>query len=114
MTSKTWVRVCLSVLVSFLLGGAAWGQTNGTIRGTVVDQTGAVVPGTAITVVLAGTDSARSVTADKDGAFDIPELAVGSYELSADAKGFKKYVEKNIVVTIGHVNFVTVNLVIGG
>src|SRR5580704_12335686 len=114
MTSKTWVRVCLSVLVSFLLGGAAWGQTNGTIRGTVVDQTGAVVPGTAITVVLAGTDSARSVTADKDGAFDIPELAVGSYELSADAKGFKKYVEKNIVVTIGHVNLVTVNLVIGG
>jgi hypothetical protein len=114
MTSKTWVRVCLSVLVAFLLGGAAWGQTNGTIRGTVVDQTGAVVPGTVITVVLAGTDSARSATADKDGAFDIPELAVGSYELSADAKGFKKYVEKNIVVTIGHVNSVTVNLAIGG
>jgi hypothetical protein len=114
MTSKTWVRVCLSVLVAFLLGGAAWGQTNGTIRGTVVDQTGAVVPGASVTVTLTGTDSTRSVTADKDGAFDIPELAVGSYELSADAKGFKKYVEKNIVVTIGHVNLVTVNLVIGG
>ena len=114
MTSKTWVRVCLSVLVAFLLGGAAWGQTNGTIRGTVVDQSGAVVPGTVITVVLAGTDGTRSVTADKDGAFDIPELAVGSYNLSADAPGFKKFVTKDIVVTIGHVNLVTVNLQLGG
>jgi len=78
-------------------------QTNGTIRGTVVDQSGAVVPGTVITVVLGGTDTRRSVTADKDGSFDIPELTVGSYELSADAKGFKKYVEKDVLVTIGHV-----------
>ena len=114
MISKTWVRVCLSVWLAFLLGGAAWGQTNGTIRGTVVDQSGAVVPGTVITVVLSGTDSTRSVTADKDGAFDIPELAIGSYNLSAEAKGFKKYVEKDIVVTIGHVNLVTATLAIGG
>src|SRR3984885_672469 len=114
MTSKTWVRVCLSVLLAFLLGGAAWGQKNGTIRGTVVDQSGAVVPGTVITVVLVGTDSTRSVTADKDGAFDIPELSIGSYDLTAEAKGFKKYVEKNVVVTIGHVNLVTATLAIGG
>ena len=114
MTSKTWVRVCLSVLLAFLLGGAAWGQTNGTIRGTVVDQSGAVVPGTVITVVLAGTDSTRSVTADKDGAFDIPELAVGNYDLTADSKGFKKFVSKDIPVTIGHVNLITVNLQLGG
>src|SRR3984957_3173078 len=114
MTSKTWVRVCLSVLVVFLLGGAAWGQTNGTIRGTVVDQSGAVVPGAAVTVTLTGTDSTRSVTADKDGAFDIPELAVGSYNLSADAPGFKKFVAKDVVVTVGHVNLVTVNLQLGG
>jgi carboxypeptidase family protein len=114
MTSKTWVRVCLSVLVAFLLGGAAWGQTNGTIRGTVQDQTGAVVPGATVTVTLTGTDSTRSVTADKDGAFDFPELAVGSYNLTADAPGFKKFVAKDVVVTIGHVNLVTVNLQLGG
>src|SRR6202162_6442471 len=114
MTSKTWVRACLSVLVMFLLGGAAWGQTNGTIRGTVQDQIGAVVPGATVTVTLTGTDSTRSVTADKDGAFDIPELAVGSYNLTADAPGFKKFVAKDVVVTIGHVNLVIVNLQLGG
>src|SRR6202046_1370017 len=114
MTSKTWARVCLFVFVALFWSAIARAQTNGTIRGTVVDQSGAVVPGTVIKVVLSGTDTTRSVSADKDGSFDIPELAVGSYELSAEAKGFKKYVEKDVVVTIGHVNLVTVNLVIGG
>ena len=114
MTSKTWARVCLFVFVGLLYGGTAWGQTNGTIRGTVLDQTGAVVPGATVTVTLTGTDGKRSVTADKDGAFDIPELAVGSYNLTVDAQGFKKFVAKDIVVTIGHVNLVTVNLQLGG
>jgi hypothetical protein len=114
MTSKAWARVCLFVFVAVLSSGTAWSQTNGTIRGTVLDQTGAVVPGTAITVKIAGTDTTRSATADKDGAFDIPEVAIGTYELSADAKGFKKFVAKDIVVSIGHVSLVTVNLQLGG
>jgi hypothetical protein len=102
------------VFAVFLLSGTAWAQTNGTIRGTIVDQSGAVVPAVTVIVKMTGTDSTRTVTSDSSGAFDIPELAVGSYELSADAKGFKKYVEKDVVVTIGHVNLVTVNLVVGG
>ncbi len=114
MNSKTWARVCLFVFVAFLCGGTARAQTNGTIRGTVQDQTGAVVPGATVTVTLTGTESTRSVTADKDGAFDIPELAVGSYNLTADAPGFKKFVSKDVVVTIGHVNLVIVNLQLGG
>src|SRR5580658_2131341 len=114
MTSKAWARVCLFVFVAYLSSSAAWAQTNGTIRGTVVDQSGAVVPGTVVTVVLTGTDTTRSATADKDGAFDIPELAVGNYDLTADAKGFKKFVSKDIPVTIGHVNLITVNLQLGG
>ncbi len=114
MTSKTWAPVCLFVFVAFLCSRTAWAQTNGTIRGTVQDQTGAVVPGTTVTVTLTGTDATRSVTADKDGSFDIPELTVGSYNLTAEAQGFKKFVAKDIAVTIGHVNLVIVNLQLGG
>ena len=102
--------VYLLAWVGLFGGGAAWGQTNGSIRGMVNDPSGAVVPGATVTVTLTGTDSQRSVTSDKDGAFDIPELAVGSYDLSADAQGFKKFVAKGVVVSIGHVNFVTVTL----
>ncbi len=106
--------VYLLALVGLFGGGAAWGQTNGSIRGIVNDPSGAVVPGAAVTATLTGTDSKRSVTSDKDGGFDIPELAVGAYDLSAEAQGFKKFLAKNVVVSIGHVNFITVTLQIGG
>jgi outer membrane receptor protein involved in Fe transport len=114
MTSKTRARVCLFVFMSLLWSAASWGQTTGTIRGTATDQTGAVVPGATVTVTLTGTDSVRTVKTDKDGAFDIPELAVGTYVVDAEAAGFKKFVAKDVVVTIGHVNLVTIALTLGG
>jgi len=105
--------VYLLVFLGLFGCASAWGQTNGEIRGTVNDPSGAVVPGVTVTATLTGTDTTRSVTSDKDGAFDIPELAVGNYDLTADAQGFKKFVAKNVVVTIGHVNFITVTLQLG-
>ena len=71
------------------------------------------MPGATVTATLTGTDTTRTVTSDKDGAFDIPELAVGNYDVTADAQGFKKFVAKNVVVSIGHVNFITVTLQLG-
>jgi Carboxypeptidase regulatory-like domain/TonB dependent receptor/TonB-dependent Receptor Plug Domain len=105
--------VYLLVFLGLFGCASAWGQTNGEIRGTINDPSGAVVPGVTVTATLTGTDTTRSVTSDKDGAFDIPELAVGNYDLTADAQGFKKFVAKNVVVTIGHVNFITVTLQLG-
>src|SRR5579863_8792441 len=105
--------VYLLVFVGLFGCASAWGQTTGEIRGTVNDPSGAVVPGATVIVTLTGTDTTRSVTSDKNGAFDIPELAVGSYDVSADAQGFKKFVAKNVIVSIGHVNFITVTLQLG-
>jgi|HubBroStandDraft_3_1064219.scaffolds.fasta_scaffold02045_4 hypothetical protein len=105
--------VYLLVFLGLFGCASAWGQTNGGIRGTVNDPSGAVVPGVTVTATLTGTSTTRSVTSDKDGAFDIPELAVGNYDVTADAQGFKKFVAKNVVVTIGHVNFITVTLQLG-
>jgi hypothetical protein len=108
----SWLHVVVCAIL--LSSGAAWGQTNGEIRGTVNDPSGAIVPGATVIVTLTGTDTTRTVTSDSDGSFTIPELAVGSYDLTTDAQGFKKSVTKNVVVTIGHVNFITVTLQVGG
>src|SRR5271154_317668 len=114
MKVTAWLRVYLLAFAVLFGAATAWSQTNGEIRGTVNDPSGAVVPGAAVTATLTGTDSIRTVTSDNDGAFVIPELAVGSYDVSTDAQGFKKSLTKNVVVTIGHVNFITVTLQIGG
>src|ERR1700735_3632089 len=93
--------------------GAAWGQTNGSIRGIVNDPSGAVVPGATVTATLNGTDSQRSAVSDKDGAFDIPELAVETNDVPSEPQGFKKFVAKAVVISIGHVNFITVTFQVG-
>ena len=59
--------VYLLVFVGLFGCASAWGQTNGEIRGTVNDPSGAVVPGATITATLTGTDTTRTVTSDKDG-----------------------------------------------
>ncbi len=114
MRATGWLWAYLSVFLGLFGCTSAWAQTNGEIRGTVNDPSGATVPGATITAVLKGTDTPRTVTADKDGSFVIPELAVGSYDVTAEAQGFKKFVTKDVVVSIGHVNFITVTLQIGG
>lgn len=111
-----WIRWGLGCLFAVaLLGanGAVWAQTSGEIRGVVQDVSGAVVPGATVTATMTGTGAARTVASEKDGSFDIPELPVGIYALSAEAGGFKKFVAKNVEVSIGHVNFLTVTLQVG-
>jgi hypothetical protein len=114
MRATAWGRVCLLACASLAFSGAVKGQTNGAIRGIVNDPSGAVVPGATVTATLTGQGTPRTVTSDKDGAFEMPELPVGNYDVSAEAAGFKKFLAKNVVVTIGHVNFITITLAVGG
>ena len=60
---KTTCRfgVCLLALAGLFGCGAAWGQTNGAIRGIVKDPSGAVVPGATVTVTLGTDTSARQL-----------------------------------------------------
>ena len=106
-----WVLAFLGVL---LFSGVAWGQTTGSIRGTVKDPSGAVVPTAQVTATLPGTDTTRTVSADKDGAFEIVELPVGHYQVTIDAAGFKKFLEKDVAVDIGRVALVNATLQVGG
>jgi hypothetical protein len=113
MKATGWIRVCLLVFLGLLATDAAWGQTTGTIRGIVSDPSGGVIPGATVSVVLNGTDATRSATSGSDGGFEVPELAVGTYDISVEAQGFKKSVSKGVVVSIGHVASVSITLQVG-
>jgi len=114
MKLTQWVRVCLLVGGSLLVCVPAFAQTNGEIRGSVKDPSGAIVQGATVTASQAGTSAARSATTDKDGDFVIPEVPVGAYSVTVEARGFKKYVAKEVGVSIGHVTVVNALLQIGG
>src|SRR5260370_14109207 len=88
------------VLLSFT--GRAFGQTTGTLRGIVMDPSGAVIPGAPVSAIQQGTNVRRSTATDRDGNYEFPALAVGHYRLEIEASGFKKYVQRDIDVTLGH------------
>src|SRR5580658_2460016 len=114
MKMTRWGRVFLCVCAGLLGPALAWGQTTGQIRGTAKDVSGAVVAGASVTAVLMGTDTTRTVSTEADGSFEIPELAVGTYTVTAGAQGFKKFIANSVVVSIGHVTVVDIVLQVGG
>jgi hypothetical protein len=72
-------------------------STNGSIQGTVLDPSGALVPRAQITVSNAAGFS-RTLKSDATGNFDLPRLAPGSYSVSINATGFTPALEGGIQV----------------
>ncbi len=62
----------------------------GSIRGTVADATGAVVPGATILVTSTDTGQTRTVTSDAAGNFSVLSLERGAYKANISAGGFEQ------------------------
>src|SRR5258705_12766008 len=99
------LRLMLAVLtLSLGLAGVTVAQEiTGSIVGTVKDANGAGVSGATVTV----TDSAkklvvRTIQTGEDGEFNARDLAVAAYDVTVEAPNFKKHVENNVPVDVGH------------
>ena len=103
----------LLVLCLAVLGTAAYGQETASIVGTVTDQSGATIPNAKVTVSSQETGLTRELTANAAGAYSAPELAVGKYTVRVEAKGFKTYEQKDIVLATGAAVRVDVQLAVG-
>ena len=91
-------------IVCFVLISVAFGQTDrGTITGSVSDPTGAVVASAPIQVKNTQTGTAYSGATSATGNYSFPQLPPGTYELTVNVTGFKKFVRQNIVVQVTQV-----------
>ena len=83
-------RSCLVVLFCVAFAAAAAAQSaTGTISGTVVDGTGAALPGATVNVTEAATASVRTVVTDGAGLFRFAALNPGRYSLAVELTGFR-------------------------
>lgn len=73
--------------------------TSGTISGTVKDATGAVVSDASVTISNPANGLTRTVTTSDSGEFVAPNLLPGTYNITVDAKGFKKLDSKGFVLS---------------
>src|ERR1700730_1036668 len=71
----------------------------GTIRGTVTDPSGAVVPATKITARNVATGESREASTSDDGVYTITELSASEYELTFEKAGFLNQVVRTRVST---------------
>jgi len=105
---------CLLGLFFFVFSTCeGWAQTTGTIRGSVTDPSGALVPGASVTAAQSDTHVTRTVTTNDSGDYEFPALPVGRYTVSVQAPGFKLARHTEIDVRLGHVTAVDVKLELG-
>ena len=90
----------LAAVIVFLAGATAFAQSNqGTITGAISDPAGAVVPGAQIEVKNSETGVIYSGGTSSTGNYVIV-VPAGTYEISVNVPGFKKYLQSNVQVVV--------------
>lgn len=103
----------LIVLCLGVYSVAAWGQATTSLRGTVTDPSGSAIHGAQVTIVNPSTDFTRSTTTGADGGYTFVELPPGSYRLTVENAGFKKYEQARVLLQVDLPATVNVQMKVG-
>src|SRR5271170_1386046 len=107
--------VCVIVSLSFLAPTFLFAQgASGRILGRVADPTGAVLSGAKITLLNEATGISRTANTNDSGDYSLVEVAPGTYTVEFELTGFKKNVQKNVIVDVNQVVTLNSTLQIGG
>src|SRR4051812_41769537 len=91
----------------------AQGSTTATIRGTVQDPTGGVLPGATVTATNTGTKALQTTVSDDRGQYLFGGLFPGTYDLKVELSGFKTYEQKGLSLSPNDNRGIDVRLEIG-
>jgi Carboxypeptidase regulatory-like domain/TonB dependent receptor/TonB-dependent Receptor Plug Domain len=114
--TAVWLRV---FLLMFLFGAmavtpSAAQQGTAELKGTVVDQQGAALPGVAVVVRNQDTGMFRETHSTEDGAYFVTSMVPGTYEVTAQLAGFKTVNRKDVRLEIGKTTTLEIRLDVGG
>ena len=110
------VRTLSSILLALALSAPAVAGAqaiNGTIEGTVVDDQGALLPGVLVTVSNLDTGDQRTVVSNESGLYRALLLPLGTYRVSAELQGFRKFEQSGITLRAGMTAVINVSLSVG-
>ena len=88
-----WCALICTLLVClhWPLAAAVHAQNaTGEVQGTVVDQSGAILPGVSIAITNTATGATREAVTDAGGLFAIPGLPIGPYEVMGRCRGSRR------------------------
>ena len=105
-----------SVLFTFaaLLSSALFAQEyRGTFSGSVTDPQGSSIPNAKITVTETQTGTKNSTVSGPTGKFTVPFLSLGTYDIQAEAAGFKEFQQKGLTLSAGENPVIDIKLEVG-
>jgi len=115
-----WLQVTLvliAILAVFLLAVAeprlSAQVRRGSLAGTIVDPTGAVIPGAQVALKSEGTGVAVNTVANGSGYFYFASVEPGSYTISVTAQGFAGWEEKGIAFSQAENRTLNITLKLG-
>ncbi len=108
-----WVRAGSLAAVWLFLSTTAWGQATTSLRGIVSDQSGAIIPKVAVTLVNVDTAFVRTASSGPDGVYEFSQVLPGKYRLTFEASGFRKLEKENLQLLVNYPATVNVTLEVG-
>src|SRR5207248_4231967 len=102
-------------LLSLLLATSLfWAQTGtSTIRGTITDQSGGVIPGAKVTLTNTETNATRDTQSNETGSYVFDLITPATYKVAVEATGFKQKVVANVAALIGKPTTSNIELEVG-
>jgi hypothetical protein len=108
---RAWVGQLGIVIVCLLVIGNAVAQSDrGAIAGLVLDSSGAAIGGASITLKGVGTGSIYKIQSSSAGDYRVNDLAIGRYDVTVEARGFKTSVQKGVEIQINTVASLNITL----
>src|SRR5690348_12275167 len=103
----------LAAYLAFMACATQAQDIRGTISGTVTDPQGNRILGAAVVVTNTDTNVPTTLTTNSSGFYEAPLLLPGPYQVTVEARGFKKTVRPNLVLTLGGQLKIDIQLEVG-
>ena len=114
MTSSKLQTLLFAVVLVLATSLSLYGQsTYGTVDGTVVDSSGAVVAGAQVTLTNTGTQEKHTQTTGNEGGYKFVNVMPSEYRLDITRSGFKHFARTNVVVQVQQETHVDATLPVG-
>ena len=110
---KKSLSLGLVLVLAFALNLQAQVGERGVIRGTVLDPTGAAVPGATVTVTNVTTGVSLTTTTSASGLYNVANLRPETYVVSVELAGFKRAVQAGVEVNVSQVVGIDITLELG-
>jgi hypothetical protein len=107
--------VAVAVFYAFNVPANLFAQVSGSISGTVLDSSGAAVPGAKVVLTDQASQVTRETVTNNSGYFTFAAIIPGTYTVSVEMKNFKIWKQDGVVIHTGDVRTLAdINLQLGG